>query len=285
MKHKINHLIELFIKYLIELIQLSKIGRYFLDKIYNRISNISYQIKYKGIDLKFSTPNNLCLWRAKTFSNKEPETLDWIDNFQQNSVFWDIGANVGLYSVYAAKKCNSRVYAFEPSVLNLETLARNINLNYLVNKVCIIPFPLNDSLGFSKMKLTSFDLGGALSTFDKDFGWDGNPLNNVVLEYLTIGLSMEDALSLLKIPQPSYIKIDVDGLEHFILKGGGMVLKNTKQILIEINDFFSEQSEKCSYLLNDFGFILDKKCQSDMINKLDNEFKGSFNQIWINQLV
>ena len=46
-------------------------------------------------------PNWITLYRAESFSEKEPETLAWIDNFDRDSVFWDIGANVGLYSIAA----------------------------------------------------------------------------------------------------------------------------------------------------------------------------------------
>ena len=44
--------------------------------------------------------------RVNTFYSKEPETLKWIDNFNEdkNIIFWDIGANIGLYSIYAALK-------------------------------------------------------------------------------------------------------------------------------------------------------------------------------------
>src|SRR6516225_6500482 len=45
---------------------------------------------------------DLALWRARTLLAKEPETIEWIDSFRAGDVFWDVGANVGLYSLYAA---------------------------------------------------------------------------------------------------------------------------------------------------------------------------------------
>ena len=75
------------------------------------------------------------------------------------SVLWDIGANVGLYSVYAAKKHNCKIWAFEPSVFNLELLARNIYLNELTNNICIVPIALSDKLGSSQMHMTSSEWG------------------------------------------------------------------------------------------------------------------------------
>ena len=72
------------------------------------------------MDFKFYVPNPLSLYRAKTFSTKEPDTLGWIDSLDKSSIMWDIGANIGLYSIYAAKCRNIKVFAFEPSVYNLE---------------------------------------------------------------------------------------------------------------------------------------------------------------------
>ena len=42
--------------------------------------------------------------RYKTMFTKEIDTINWIDNFENEKIFWDIGANVGIYSIYYAKK-------------------------------------------------------------------------------------------------------------------------------------------------------------------------------------
>ena len=106
-------------------------------------------IKHNGIDLNFIAPNQVNRWRVRTFSTEEPETLNWIDKFENDSVFWDIGANIGLYSCYAAKKKNCKVYAFEPSVFNLHLLAKNIWLNNSVNKIPGVSTRLNRKLSRS----------------------------------------------------------------------------------------------------------------------------------------
>ena len=69
-----------------------------------------------------------------SFFTKEPETLDWINNFEQkeNLIFWDIGANIGLYSIYnSIKNKDSITISFEPSSSNLRILSRNISINKL----------------------------------------------------------------------------------------------------------------------------------------------------------
>ena len=122
-------------------------------------------------------------------------------------------------------------------------------------------------------------MGGALLTFGQDFGWDGKAIRQV-FEFQTIGLTMQEATQLLKIPQPDYIKMDVDGLEHFILKGGFFILAQVKQVLIEVNDDFHEQAEQCHSLMIKAGFVLKEKRHSDYIASNRNGFKNSYNQIW-----
>jgi hypothetical protein len=87
-------------------------------------------------------------------------------------------------------------------------------------------------------------MGGALSTFGQDSGWDGLKMQQV-FQFQTVGLSSDDAVQLLHLLQPNYIKIDVDGIEHLILSGGKTVLNKVDGILIEVNDDFHAQADQC----------------------------------------
>ena len=122
------------------------------------------------------------------------------------------------------------------------------------------------------MKSTKW--GGAISTFGESYTHDGTHLKES-FEYKTVGLSMLNAMNDLKILQPHYIKMDVDGIEHLILKGGMKVLLGVKSVLVEVNDDFKYQSKMVECYLKEAGFILKKKEQAKM-------FAGtsSFNQIW-----
>jgi hypothetical protein len=62
------------------------------------------QIRIDNYTVYLTTPNFLTRYMHKTFFTKEPETLAWIDIFERGSVFYDVGANIGLYSIYAVKK-------------------------------------------------------------------------------------------------------------------------------------------------------------------------------------
>ena len=271
-KIMIKNLFKSIIHTLVEKLYKTSFGQYITQLLINEGMEKKRKTNHRNTEMFFSVPNKLNNYRVDTFSTKEPETLNWIDKITENSIIWDIGANVGLYSIYAAKSKNCKVYAFEPSVFNLELLARNIYINNLQNSVIIIPISLNKKLEENLFQLSSTQWGGALSTFGAGINQDGKPINNK-FEYKTIGVSMQDMINKLKIPKPEYIKIDVDGIEHLILSGGIEVLKNVKSILIEINDSFVEQSNTTSEILNKCGFSLYKKCKL--------ESKNQFNQWWI----
>ena len=64
--------------------------------------------------------------RALTFETKEPETLNWIRGFDAEDNLLDIGANIGIYSLYAAYK-GGNVTAIEPDALNYALLNLNIS--------------------------------------------------------------------------------------------------------------------------------------------------------------
>ena len=242
-----------------------------------KVNNKS-SVKVDGETIYIATPNFLNRYRHKTFFTKEPETLKWIDNFEKKDIFYDIGANVGLYSIYAAKKRKVKVYCFEPSFFNLEFLARNIYMNSLFDDIFIFPIALNENISVSKFRLTSTEWGGALSTFDKNFDDSGNKINSNFI-YNTVGFDIDNLTELTKIPYPDHIKIDVDGLEHIILLGAQKVIKRAKTVLIEINDNFTEQKNLSEKLMLDAGFKVVNKVHTESLKQ------PTFNQFWINTQV
>jgi len=215
----------------------------------------SVSVACHGTDLKITTPNTLCRWRANTFMSKEPETLVWINNFLRESVFWDIGANIGTFSIYASKSRACEVFAFEPSVFNLEFLARNVQMNNLASLVCIVPLAVGEKTQKGLLHMSSTEWGGAMSTFDKKYGYDGKALKQV-FEYTTISVSLDDAVSKIGLKMPRYLKIDVDGIEHLILAGGKIVLKQVIGVLIELPGVWREQTELAGEYLREAGLTL-----------------------------
>lgn len=252
----------------------NKFGRKISDIFAKTLFSSIKVVHCGGVQIQFVTPNQLCLWRVETFFEKEPETIEWINNHSEDDVLWDVGANIGLYSCYAAAKNNCQVYAFEPSVFNLELLARNIFINGLADKISIVPFALTDKASTGTLRLTSTDWGGALSTFHEDYGADGKPLKPLFL-LPSVGMRLDDVSACFGIPAPDHLKIDVDGIEHLILSGGLIALQNVKSVLVEVNDSFLAQSDSCARILTDAGLVLTEKKSGFAHDDL-----GVHNQIW-----
>ena len=233
--------------------------------------------KKNKITINISTPNITTTTRAKTFSTKEPDTLKWVDSFKPNSVFLDVGANIGVYSLYAAANQNKiHVYAFEPSFFNLIELIKNINLNKFQNKINVIPNPL-----FSDNKVSTFtqskpDAGEAHSSFAVDYGDDGKKLAKNSY-YSTLGLNIDFLVINKLIEFPNYIKIDVDGIEELILLGAQRTLANNKcyEVLIESNKAMKKQSLQIKKIMTKLGYRL--KEISDIGDKRNQNI---INQIW-----
>ena len=223
------------------------------------------------------TPNKLTRFRATTFASKEPETLTWIESFDTGAVFWDVGANVGIYTIYAALKVQAKVIAFEPSVFNLEILTRNIVLNDLENSVTISPLPLNVKSEVGSFHLQQATWGGALSQFGQkkqleEFESSDN------FNYQMISLTMDHMCDSIGLYRPDCLKIDVDGNEYLILEGGQNILKTVKTVLVEVDDNMLMEAAKTAELLSRAGLTLVGKYQQDYLKM--TKYAGLHNQIW-----
>lgn len=233
----------------------------------------------------FFYPNRQTLRRVETLFTKEPETLNWIDSFQsynyKNIVFWDIGANIGLYSIYAAAKLNDiEIISFEPSTSNTRTLSRNVSINNFEGKINIFPLALTDKENIiSSFNEISFSEGGSNSQFDTNFDNHGKLLTQEKIKnkYNLFGTSIDNLIlnNVLKIP--NYIKIDVDGIEHLILKGAKNLLKNEnlREFSIEMNPTNTNQYKFICELLEKNNFELISSTNSRLYN---NNYKLRINE-------
>ena len=92
----------------------------------------TFEIETSRGPLKFVLLGRKSATRAMSVLRKQPATIEWIESFRPDSVFWDVGANVGVYSLYAALRGDTRVVAFEPAAVNFFLLAANCEANRLV---------------------------------------------------------------------------------------------------------------------------------------------------------
>tara|TARA_B100002019_G_scaffold246867_1_gene224986 strand:+ start:104 stop:961 length:858 start_codon:yes stop_codon:yes gene_type:complete len=251
----------------------------------SEIENNSYQKKsINNKNTVFFIPNRIIQWRVNTIFDKEPETLEWIKSFKKKKkkIFWDVGANIGLYSIYAARIFKSiEIVSFEPSTSNLRVLSRNISLNNLENKVKIIPFALNKNKNiFNKIIESEFIEGGALNIFGEKFDYNGKKISSFENKYTIYGTNINHLLQDKILSIPNYIKIDVDGIEHLILQGGNNFFKNRNiySVLIEINENFKEQFKSINKFMNKNNFKLLKKARNEEFYGLNHS--RSFNYIF-----
>ena len=172
-----------------------------------------------------------------------------MNTFDEGETFFDIGANVGLYTIYAAVMRKARVYAFEPEALNFAEINKNIFLNKLRGQVLAYCVALSDVDKVDVLHLSDFGLGISFHDFeenswteDKQFSpdWlakkDERPLQGCVGYRL-------DTLVANGLPVPGHIKIDVDGLEHRVVEGMREVLQRPelKTVLIEVSFQFAKE--------------------------------------------
>lgn len=273
---------KIFFKVLLFFDKLS--SRKLIYKIISSFQEDSYKVKkVLSTNLKFFVPNEISNWRVKTFFDQEPETLEWIDSFQKDKkiIFWDVGANIGLYSIYAAiKHKNIEVVSFEPSTNNLRILSRNISINNLENIIKINQFALSDKVNcYELMNDSEFIEGYSMSTFSYKQDFEGN-LIKAKNKYRLFGTSISNLIEQGILEVPNYIKIDVDGIEHKILSGAKQVLnnRNLKGMLIEINENYEEQYSSVIDIMRKFKFKIKFKKQSQF--GVAEKFKNTYNYIF-----
>jgi FkbM family methyltransferase len=176
--------------------------------------------------IRFFCPAPLPEWRARTLLVKEPETLQWIDGFKSGDVFWDIGANVGVYSLYAGRR-DVTVCAFEPSAPNYYLLNRNIEINRLDSRVEAYCIAFNDRTGIAVLYMANTELGGALSSFGEDIDWQGRRFQ-AAMKQAMIGYSIDEFIERFQVRFPNHMKIDVDGIEPQIIAGARKTISDSR---------------------------------------------------------
>ena len=164
---------------------------------------------------------------------KEPETVDWIEQYvRRGEVLYDVGANVGAYSLIAAKHCEGdvTVLAFEPSFATYNDLCRNVVLNGCQQSIVPLLMCLTAAPGMVRFGYSSLEPGSALHVTG---GGDASALDRAVYTQQIPGFSI-DALVEFGCPLPNHIKIDVDGTELDILRGAARTLDDARLRSIQI---------------------------------------------------
>jgi FkbM family methyltransferase len=231
------------------------------------------EIEHDGAKMVFATPNVLTRWRVESIYEKEPWTLDWIAGFQRGEILLDCGANVGMYTIWAAVTRGVRVYAFEPESQNFALLNRNIRLNHVSDVVDAFCMGLSDTAGLSKLHIADLRAGGSCHSVGEALDYKHEPLKTAFSQGC-IADTVDSLVANARIPVPNHIKIDVDGFEPKVIAGALSTLakKTVRSLLIETNQNLEDHREMVK-LLNRMGFSHDA-AQVTRAERKDGAFKG-----------
>ena len=220
-----------------------------------RFINRPRKLLVDGIELKFPCENWITHFRWYLFKKKEPEVRHYINEYTGgDDVFFDIGANIGVFSIYAAKRHPSlSVYSFEPEFSNLNTLKNNIESNGLSSRIKIYSTAIGNFVGMSSLHLQDLTAGSAAHTESKEpisYTDEGYP---VICSVGVISTTVDYICDQLGVV-PNSMKIDTDGNEGKILDGAKKTLSNKlfRSLIIEVPD--GKVGEHCYKILELNGF-------------------------------
>ena len=223
--------------------------------VFNKIKDRDRPFRFAELDLD-GTPVRYCVsapsteWRVHTLFTKEPGTIDWLNSFASGSVLVDVGANVGMYSIYAAAVSGAKVYAFEPEAQNYAELCRSIFLNYRyrdnIHAFCA-------AIGDKPIEVSR------LLVRDLAIGYSGHDFAEPSRDYPAasrfaqgaVGFSLDYLIESGAIPSPDHVKIDVDGHEHKVIRGMLRLIErgNMRTLLLEADPALPHTQEIVEQML------------------------------------
>jgi len=221
------------------------------DTLFHSISGWTYNPKIILSGIYLIKPHGILIYARggtedlyNVLPNREGDVHDFIlNNLESGDIFVDIGANIGYYTILAARLIgiDGKVFAIEPVPQTLKVLRFNIKLNGLRNVMVF------DKAGWRaraklKLKIPMSEFGSA-SYFRRGS-----------LEVNVDAIPLDEVLNCTNRLEIKLIKIDVEGAEYEVLKGLTETLKCTKSIVLEL----SRKTEACLRLLQAHGFNFKK---------------------------
>jgi FkbM family methyltransferase len=231
------------------------------------------EFKLGEISVQYVTPNTATRWRVDTLLEKEPITIEWIAGFARDNVLIDVGANVGMYTIWAARSRGVRVYAFEPEAQNFALLNRNILLNDLGNLVNAYCVAMSNVAGLSQLHLSQFMAGGSCHSLGEKVDFKHAPMQPVYSQGC-VSARLDDLVASGEIAEPDHIKIDVDGFEPKVIAGARRILEGARlrSLLIEVNQNLDDHQRMVAEL-NALGYRHDP-LQAAAAERKSGPFKG-----------
>ncbi len=232
------------------------------------------KVQYKGKDLLYAVANSHCEWRVRSLFSKEPDTIAWIQSMRLGETFVDIGANIGVYTIFAAAH-GLKVYAFEPESSNYALLCKSILINGLDDLAAAYCLALTDKQQLDTLYLSTYLPGGSCHTFGENIDHRLEVRGHSIKQgCMSVRL---DDLGL----RADHVKIDVDGLEHEVIRGGEFTISEAKSVLCEINSNLPQHVGLMEKMKRQ-GWVYSEE-QVAAARRTEGPFKGCGNVIWRRQ--
>lgn len=245
-------------------------------------------IHYFGADLKktlvidgitFDASHPIPHRRAVTMLTKEPDTIAWVDDFMKaEDVFYDVGANIGVFSLYAAARKKVTVLAFEPLASNYSILNENIHLNDLSGSITALSIAMHDTTTLSALNVSEMRPGKAGHSFETPFG-SAETLPPAFRQGM-IGMRMDEFIERFEAPFPNHVKIDVDGNEPQVIEGMGEILSDVrlKSIAVELD---SDRPDHMALIDKITGFGFEPLEDERYVNQVYKALRPVYNHFFI----
>jgi FkbM family methyltransferase len=201
--------------------------RYDIDKVavFKQLDDPTRPLRFAELNLDgcivrycISSPSSE--WRVQTLFTKEPGTIDWLHSIRRGETVVDVGANVGMYAIYAGVVDDvfARVYAFEPESQNYAELCRSIFFNDAARKdiVAWCAAVADQPVEISRLLIRDLHTGYSFHDF-------GEPSRDYAaadrFAQGSVAFSLDHLVASGAIPAPAHVKIDVDGHEDKVVRG------------------------------------------------------------------
>jgi len=173
----------------------------------------------------------------------EDEKLQMIcEEVARGSVFYDVGANVGIYSLLSSELVGSgKVYAFEPVPRNLAYLRRHLKLNH-VHNVAVLALAICDVTGQANFEAEASGLMGQLTES-----------GSVTVSTATLDSLIENG----RVEPPDVIKMDIEGAELLALRGASFIFEWYRPVLFLATHGRTVERE-CRELLSSWGYQIEE---------------------------
>ena len=227
--------------------KLSTLPRKILERLSRDITFRTHLPKRFGRRPIYLSPGNHLAVLKPGEGKFEGYLLGFAERFvESDSVVWDIGANMGMFSVPAAHRARHTL-AFEPDPFNLELLhksqAANPDLNFDV-----LPVALSDAIDVATLSIPQRGRS-ANSLQGVQFG---TQMGGIRQNYHVMTVTADWVLD--RFPAPSFIKCDAEGAELMILKGATRLLREVRPVIVI--EMPKENAEACATIFRENDYVM-----------------------------